>query len=368
MIRFWAVVNKELLCYAQCIMQFEEDEEKQRKKRRWWGRDWLLRRSIHGQYDALMAELQLEDPEAFVNFLRLDIATFHELLASVEDRLTKNRTRWRDPVSPGLKLAVTLRFLATGDSHHSLMYNVRLAHNTISGMIVSVCNAILDVMEAEVMKTPIEPQDWLQVAERFQGRWQFPPVLGALGGKHIAIQKPSNSGSTYYNYEGFCSIVLIGLVDADYNSDGFRLVMLGLASTAKYGTTVPSTNQYNREPLSFDIPYYIIADDAFAMQSWLMKLFPHRALAHDELVFNYRLSRARRVVENAFGILANRFRCLLRTLQVQVDTASLIVRTCVVLHNYLRERNPSNDVMTLDKEDANHNLYDPIVLTLIFIP
>jgi hypothetical protein len=54
------------------------------------------------------------------------------------------------------------------------------------------------------------------------------------------------------------------------------------------------------------MPYAIVADDAFALKSWLMKPFPQRGLCNRKRKTNYRISRARRVVENAFGILAHR--------------------------------------------------------------
>lgn len=54
------------------------------------------------------------------------------------------------------------------------------------------------------------------------------------------------------------------------------------------------------------IPYSIVADDAFPPNTWLLKPYPHRLMTPEERVFNYRLSRARRIVENAFGILAHR--------------------------------------------------------------
>ncbi len=87
-----------------------------------------------------------------------------------------------------------------------------------------------------------------------------------------------------------------------------------------------------------------------------MKPYSHRNLEVEAHIFNYRLSRARRVVENAFGILSNRWRCLLNTLQVRPQTAQHIVHACVCLHNLMRACYPAQRNALLDMEDQNHNL------------
>ena len=88
------------------------------------------------------------------------------------------------------------------------------------------------------------------------------------------------------------------------------------------------------------MPYFLVGDDAFALKTWLMKPLPLRNMTVSQRVFNYRLSRARRVVENAFGITVNRFRCLLTTMPQQPETVSTITLSCCILHNLLRIRRP----------------------------
>ena len=86
-----------------------------------------------------------------------------------------------------------------------------------------------------------------------------------------------------------------------------------------------------------------------------MKPYGRRGLDNDMMVANYRISRGRRVVENGFGILANRWRCFLGTLEQGPDVVRLLVETGVILHNLLRIRLPSIANAEVDREDEDHN-------------
>ena len=182
----------------------------------------------------------------------------------------------------------------------------------------------------------------------------MPHLLGALDGKHIRIKKPKKSGSTFYNYKNYFSIILFAMVDAEYR---FRYVDVGAEGRAS-DSTIWRYSAFNKDvedannPLGvpdpspfpgYDdgkLPYHFVADDAFMMCERLMKPYPTTRLTQEQRIFNYRLSRARRVVENAFGILATRFRIFRREIEMTPEHASFIVLACVALHNYMMEEAP----------------------------
>lgn len=356
-----AFLRQRLTILVAAATYDEYDTRGGRRKRSVLVKPWLQRRVLHGQYDTLMVELIRESKGDFKSFLRMEPEMFREILVRLTPRISKSRER-RPSLDPGLKLAITLRFLATGNSYHSLAFDFRVAHNTISLFMPQVCDAIVAEFKDDVISTPSTHEEWMDVANKFGQRWNFYHTCGALDGKHIAIKKPKHSGSRYYNYKGFFSIVLLGLVDAEYkflwahvgangsSSDCGVFNRSSLEPALREGTLgLPPP-----EPLPHDdrdTPYFVVGDDAFPLRTYLMKPFPHRFLDHDERIFNYRCSRARRVVENAFGILAARFRCLLTTIQTAPANARKITKACLILHNLMRDRYPNLQNADLDQED-----------------
>ena len=97
-----------------------------------------LRDDLFGAYDTLIAELERESNGDFVGFLQMEPAMFRELLDRVTPRLTKQHTQMRQPLEPGLTLAIALSYFASGNSYRNLVFSFRVAHNTISGILKEV--------------------------------------------------------------------------------------------------------------------------------------------------------------------------------------------------------------------------------------
>lgn len=91
-------------------------------------------------------------------------------------------------------------------------------------------------------------------------------------------------------------------------------------------------------------PFVVVADDAFALKPYLMKPFAFRNQSIPERIYNYRLSRARRIIENVFGIISARFRVLRRTIELPRNKVKTIVCAICVLHNFLMSQNNSLSV------------------------
>ena len=195
------------------------------------------------------------------------------------------------------------------------------------------------------------------MAKDFDLKWNFPNTLGAIDGKHVVIQAPARSGSAFFNYKKQHSIVLMAVCSALYR---FLLVDIGDSGRQSDGSVYQNSNlgyaiennllnipQASKLPNSKSVmPYLFVGDDAFGVKPHMMKPYPLQNLPIDKRVFNYRLSRARRVVENVFGIAASRFRILRRPIIGLVEKAMVITKAVVALHNFL---------MSLSETDSNYS-------------
>lgn len=200
-----------------------------------------------------------------------------------------------------------------------------------------------------LFQLPNTSNSWKEIAARYYSKWNFPQCLGAIDGKHIVLQAPMNTGTEYFNYKGTFSIVLLAVVDADYS---FIYVDIGCQGRISDGGVFKNSNFFSKlsegdlnipddnalPGRRTPVPFVFVADDAFPLQDHVMKPYPGTQEAGStERIFNYRLSRARRIVENAFGILSAVFRVLRKPLLLEPEKSKLIVLTCVYLHNFLRK-------------------------------
>ncbi|XP_025420796.1 uncharacterized protein LOC112690905 [Sipha flava] len=169
------------------------------------------------------------------------------------------------------------------------------------------------------MPEPAE-DDLKKIAQGFWDRWQFPNCLGSIDGKRILIKKPSNSGSMYHCYKSFFSIGLLAVTDANY-----KFVMVSVGSYGKENDAgvfdeCPFRHVIETGRLklptdelllgsSIKTPYVLLGDAAFPLKKYLMRPFPEKTTTKGDAKdnYNYRLSRARMVVECSFGSINSKF-------------------------------------------------------------
>lgn len=197
------------------------------------------------------------------------------------------------------------------------------------------------------MPEPTE-EIWKKSAEGFETVWNFPNCIGSIDGKHVTIKCPNKSGSNFFCYLKKFSIVLMAIVGPDYkflcvdiggfgkNSDS------GIFDASNMGkkfeqSQINVPKDKNLPGQNETCPYVLIGDEAFALRTYLMRPYPYRQSRSNirKEKYNTRLCRARRVVENAFGILAQKWRIFYRPIELSVETTIVVVKTACILHNYL---------------------------------
>lgn len=321
---------------------------RRRKKanRKFWVRQIFAERKQKGEYHLLIKEMRLVDNELFFRQFRMNPTKFEELLSYVAPEIIKSSVK-REPISPSERLCATLRYLVTGDAQSTISASYRISKTSISRIIKETTDAIWNVLLLKgFLKVPCDEKEWMEIAAQFEEKWNFPNCLGAIDGKHVVMQAPARSGSYFFNYKKMHSIVLMAVVNSNYQ---FVLVDIGDSGRQSDGGVFSASNlghAMEEELLNIPkprrlkgttkcFPFVFIGDDAFPLKEYLIKPYARASIQQKEQVANYRISRARRQVENVFGICASRFRIFRRPIIAAVDTVTSVTKAVVALHNYL---------------------------------
>lgn len=265
------------------------------------------------------------------------------------------------------------RYLATGESFTSLSYDFRMGISTIHYIVKELTDVIWKILQPTHMPVP-SVREWMDIAKSFEEISQMPNCIGSIDGKHCRIKCPPNAGSIYYNYKHFHSVVLMAVADSKCN---FILIDVGaygrandssIFSESSMGSAFKSNTLNIPDPkaitdTNINMPFYLVGDEAFPLSKNLMRPYARRQLDFPSRIFNYRLSRARRTVECAFGILTKKFGIFQKAIETNIDLTEDTIKCACVLHNYIRQSQNENDKI-LETEFLKQNANVPQLQSL----
>ena len=191
---------------------------------------------------------------------------------------------------------------------------------------------IVKVLMKEYIKFP-SGDDLDRVVDDFKTKWGVPQSFGTVDGCHIPICAPSEQHTDYYNRKGWYSMIVQGLVDANYR---FRDICIGWPGSVHDAGVFAQSNLYQKIThgnlilnksvfiSGVNVPLYMIGDSAYPMKCSTVHdrgfCISYEVMAHaHQRNYNYRICRARIVVENAFGCLKARWRRVLKRNDMNAD-------------------------------------------------
>ena len=298
-----------------------------------WVRDIFANHCISGEYHCLLQELRLKVPQSHWQNLRMAKEKFDILVNLVHIYLSKRsyNSVVRAVISVAERLALTIRYLATGNSQVSLSFSFRVGKSTVSGILKETCKSLWHVLQPVYVKAPSNEEEWIGGSNQFERIWNFPNCLGAVDGKYIVIQAPANWGSTYINYKGTHSVVLMVVCDINYR---FILVDVGDAgcqsdrgvfANSDFGQGIENQTLHIPRSRPFpgtsapDLLCVFVGDEGFPLKENMLQPYP-----------------GRRIIKNTYGILAARWQIFHRPIIANPDNVVLYTKAAIGLHNFLQ--------------------------------
>ena len=304
-------------------------------------------------------------PNDWIENFRMSNSTFTYLCNELRPSIQKRDTVMRKAISVEQRIAITLWRLATTTDYRTIGHLFGVSKTAVCLIVKEVCSAIVEVLLPRYIKVPTG-DSLKEVIRGFKHKWGFPQCAGAVDGTHISIMSPRDFPADYFNRKGWHSIIMQGMVDHLYRFTDIYIGWPGRVHDARVfgnstlyqkgvnGTLFP---EWTKTIAQEEIPLVVLGDPAYPLLPWVMKPYIDNGhLSRDQRRFNYRLSRARVVVEDAYGRLKGRWRCLSKRNDTEISDLPELIAACCVLHNLCEihgERFNEDWLQDLDTSNIN---------------
>lgn len=275
---------------------------------------------------------------------RLTSSQFEEVLSVIKPIVEYDSGR-SAAMSAHEQLLITLRFLATGAFYRLIGDSHGISKSSVCRCVQRCVTAINDSLFHSQVQFPEDPQ----IPTKFYEMANMPSVVGCLDGTHVYIDAPCLDEPQYINRHGTHSINAMCVCGPDRRFYYVSARWPGSVNDARIlrKSTLSDKFETGWRPFPNAV---ILGDSAYPLKEWLIPPIRHPMTEAEER-FNVAHKRTRRVIENAFGVLKQRFACL-KHLRVQPEFACNIFKACCVLHNMCAGE--LSDWNASVSEDENH--------------
>lgn len=250
--------------------------------------------------------------------------------------LLRNTTEKVNGLQPHHRFITALRFYATGDFCYSVGDAHGISKASVHASVQHVTTVLVNRYFKEVISWPQGEAERRRIPTDFYQKARFPAVCGAVDGTLIPISCPTVNECQFVDRKGRHSLNVMVIAGPKYQ---FYCVNSNWPGSLHDARGLRESQVFRRfsdgwRPFPNAV---VLGDGAYPLLNWLMTEIskPAGRLTDQERRFNFALRRTRFVVENALGILKNRFQCLKFIRVRNPKKAAMILNACVVLHNFL---------------------------------
>ncbi|XP_070071559.1 putative nuclease HARBI1 isoform X2 [Drosophila takahashii] len=313
---------------------------------------------MHKRFGQFWEKDVAENNEEFVKeSFRLEKDIFSILVSRLEV-LRKRDTSFRKEIPLSKRVAIALYTLGSSAEYRTIERLFGVSANSVCNILHEFCRAFISEFADEYLPANFLTEELVDDCVKGFEKIGFPQCIGAIDGCHIEIKPTEAETTDHFNYKGWYSIVLFACVD-------YRFIYANVGCPGRCNDSliyrksdlrqiVESSSllhEKEKDICGTKVPLLLIGDSAFKFSPNLMKpyLFSTSASVQQK-TFNIHLSRARRVVENAFGHLKARFRRIGKGLDCRPKNNAAIIICCCILHNLLNTKNSNiNESWNLDQ-------------------
>ncbi|VDI31307.1 Hypothetical predicted protein [Mytilus galloprovincialis] len=260
-----------------------------------------------------------------------------------------------------LQVLSALRFYASGSFQNVIGDVFGLSQPSISRCINDVTDALVRRIN-QYIKFPDEAERRTNKSD-FYKIAHFPNVVGVIDGTHIPIKAPNDNEYQYVNRKNFHSINVQCICDANFKI--INAVSRWPGST--HDSYIWNNSQICRQFEEGDIANgWLLGDSGYALKPWMLVPFMNPSTPAEE-EFNRRHCRTRVTIEQLFGIVKSRFRCVHKTggcLCYVPAKCCRIIAAVFILHNICVDNNIpclENDNVPDEHNDLNPPLNEGVV-------